>query len=87
MSEAMSDVFEFVKSFNGTVMITNQFDRSNVFSKLFKLYYSKVKSLAYILLRSEPDAEDVAQEVFARLWERQNIPMPQSGQKPYNRNI
>lgn len=46
MSEAMSDVFEFVKSFNGTVMITNQFDRSNVFSKLFKLYYSKVKSLA-----------------------------------------
>lgn len=43
------------------------------FSRLFKNNYSKVKYFAYILLRSEPDAEDVAQEVFARLWERQNI--------------
>ena len=41
------------------------------FSRLFKNNYSKVKYFAYVLLKSEPDAEDVAQE--ARLWERQNI--------------
>lgn len=51
----------------------SQLDRDDFFSKLFKANYSKVKSLAYIMLRSEPDAEDVAQEVFARLWERKNI--------------
>ena len=43
------------------------------FSRLFKNNYSRVKYFAYVLLKSEPDAEDVAQEVFARLWERQNI--------------
>ena len=32
------------------------------FSRLFKNNYSKVKYFAYILLRSEPDAEDVRSE-------------------------
>ena len=51
-------------------------DRSTVrhsFSQLFKNNYSRVKYFAYVLLKSEMDAEDVVQEVFARLWERRNI--------------
>ena len=57
------------------VMIANNEEVETVdhFSMLFKNNYSRVKYFAYVLLKSEPDAEDVAQEVFARLWERQNI--------------
>ena len=40
-----------------------------VFLQLFEVNYSKVKNLAYSLLKSELDAEDVAQEVFTKLWE------------------
>ena len=36
------------------------------FSRLFKNNYSRVKYFAYVLLKSEPDAEDVAQEVFGK---------------------
>ena len=36
----------------------------DVFSRMFEVNYSKVKNLAYSLLKSELDAEDVAQEVF-----------------------
>lgn len=45
----------------------------NVFLKLFKNNYFKVKRFAYGLLKSELDAEDVAQEVFAKLWEQSDI--------------
>ena len=44
-----------------------------VFLQLFEVNYSKVKNLAYSLLKSELDAEDVAQEVFTKLWEQQSI--------------
>jgi len=44
-----------------------------IFLQLFEANYSKVKNLAYNLLKSEVDAEDVAQEVFAKLWEQQSI--------------
>ncbi len=37
-----------------------------VFLQLFEVNYSKVKNLAYSLLKSELDAEDVAQEVFTK---------------------
>lgn len=43
------------------------------FTFFFKSNYSKVKKVAYSLLKSEFDAEDVAQEVFAKLWEQQEI--------------
>ena len=39
----------------------------DVFSRMFEVNYSKVKNLAYSLLKSELDAEDVAQEVFTKL--------------------
>ena len=45
----------------------------DVFSRMFEVNYSKVKNLAYSLLKSELDAEDVAQEVFTKLWEQQSI--------------
>ena len=56
-------------------MIANNEEVETVdhFSMLFKNNYSRVKYFAYILLKSESDAEDVVQEVFTRLWERQNI--------------
>lgn len=43
------------------------------FSEFFQANYFKVKKYAYGLLKSEPDAEDVAQEVFIKLWTQQKI--------------
>ena len=45
----------------------------NIFIEIFEANYCKVKKMAWKLLKSESDAEDVAQEVFARLWERQGL--------------
>jgi RNA polymerase sigma factor, sigma-70 family/RNA polymerase sigma-70 factor, Bacteroides expansion family 1 len=44
-----------------------------LFLQLFESSYSKIKKMAYELLRSEFDAEDVAQEVFTKLWEQQSL--------------
>lgn len=38
------------------------------FEKLFKTHFSRVKYLIYMLLKSEEDAEDIAQDVFLKLW-------------------
>lgn len=43
------------------------------FSVLFNENFSKIRRYAYKLLKSECDAEDVAQEVFIKLWEQQEI--------------
>lgn len=43
------------------------------FSAFFKANYSKIRKYAYKFLKSEFDAEDVAQEVFIKLWEQQGI--------------
>lgn len=43
------------------------------FSILFNENYFKIRKYAYNLLRSECDAEDVAQEVFIKLWEQQEL--------------
>lgn len=39
------------------------------FEKLFLQYFPKVKLFASMLLKSEQEAEDVAQDIFIRLWE------------------
>ena len=38
------------------------------FEKIFKESYSKIKTFSIQLLKSEEEAEDIAQEVFVRLW-------------------
>ena len=43
------------------------------FETIFKTYYSVAKNFAYMLLKSEEDSEDIAQEVFARLWTQPEI--------------
>lgn len=39
------------------------------FEKLFLVYFPKVRSFASILLKSEQEGEDVAQDIFVKLWE------------------
>lgn len=43
------------------------------FKKLFTTYFSTVKRFAFMLLKSEEDAEDIAQDVFAKLWTNPQI--------------
>lgn len=38
------------------------------FEKIFRMHFSAVKSFIYMLLKSEADAEDIAQDVFIKLW-------------------
>lgn len=39
------------------------------FEALFAQYYPKVRSFAALLLKSEEEADDVAQDIFVKLWE------------------
>ena len=43
------------------------------FEEIFILYFPKVKSFAAILLKSEQEAEDLAQDVFVKLWEKEEL--------------
>lgn len=45
-----------------TIALAHQFEQ------FFTLNFPVVKKFASLLLKSEQDAEDIAQEVFARLW-------------------
>ena len=38
------------------------------FEIIFNTYFSAAKNFAYMLLKSEEDAEDIAQDIFAKLW-------------------
>lgn len=43
------------------------------FEDIFIQYFPKVRSFAAILLKSEYEAEDVAQDVFIKLWEKEEV--------------
>ena len=43
------------------------------FETIFKTHYSSVKHFIFFLLKSEQDAEDLAQDVFTRLWSKPEI--------------
>ena len=43
------------------------------FEIIFKAHYSSVKYFIFFLLKSEQDAEDLAQDVFTKLWSRPEI--------------
>jgi RNA polymerase sigma-70 factor (ECF subfamily) len=43
------------------------------FEEIFMQYFSTVRSFAAILLKSEQEAEDVAQDIFVKLWEEPDL--------------
>lgn len=43
------------------------------FEKIFIRFFPKVKMFAAVLLRSEQEAEDVAQDIFVKLWEHPDL--------------
>ena len=43
------------------------------FEKLFIQYFPKVRTFAAMLLKSEQEAEDVAQDIFVKLWEEPTL--------------
>lgn len=53
--------------------ITNVEDKTLRFQKFFNKNFPKVKTFAWQLLKSEEDAEDIAQDIFVKLWERPEL--------------
>lgn len=43
------------------------------FEEIFIQYFPKVRTFAAILLKSEQEAEDVAQDIFVKLWEEPDL--------------
>lgn len=43
-------------------------DKTKRFEALFTRLYPRVRRFAYCLLKSESDAEDIAQDIFVKLW-------------------
>lgn len=43
------------------------------FEEIFIQYFPKIREFAAILLKSEEEAEDVAQDVFVKLWEEPDL--------------
>lgn len=46
----------------------NEQERKRKFEQFFILTFPKVKAFAWKILKSEDDAEDIAQDVFVKLW-------------------
>lgn len=42
------------------------------FQKCYEEYFNSIKQCAYIILKDEIEADDVAQEVFIKVWEHQD---------------
>lgn len=43
------------------------------FEKIFKTYFAPVKNFVRKLVKSEDDAEDIAQDVFTQLWAKPDV--------------
>lgn len=54
-------------------MIVTLENRTLRFRDFFNKNYPKVKTFAWQLLKSEEDAEDVAQDIFVKLWEKPEL--------------
>lgn len=53
--------------------ITDIEDKTLRFRKFFNKNFPKVRTFAWQILKSKEDAEDVAQDVFVRLWENPEL--------------
>ena len=51
----------------------NTLDKKRRFEQLFTVMFPKVKSFAIKILKSEEDAEDIAQDVFVKLWNNDEV--------------
>ena len=58
-------------------------DKMFAFRMFFNENYPKVKAFAYKMLKSEADAEDLAQDIFIKLWEKPDIWENCSGAEAY----
>ena len=47
----------------------NEQEKRRKFEQFFIMSYPKVKAFAWKILKSEDDAEDIAQDVFVKLWD------------------
>lgn len=53
------------------------------FEKIFNLYYNNVKYFIFDLVKTEHDAENLAQDVFEKLWNSRNTLDPDKNLKTY----
>lgn len=52
---------------------TEEQERKRKFKQFFILTFPKVKAFAWKILQSEEDAEDIAQDIFVKLWDNPEI--------------
>lgn len=51
----------------------NEQEKKKKFEQFFIITFPKVKTFAWKILKSEDDAEDIAQDVFVKLWDNPEI--------------
>lgn len=54
-------------------MTENTNDRDSRFEQFYRDTFPKVKNFAWLLTKSEADAEDIAQSIFMKLWVRPEL--------------
>lgn len=60
-----------------------QQDDSRAFDALFRQYSARVYRFAYSYLKSRPQAEEIVQECFLKLWEKRHHLRPEESLKGY----